>query len=58
MEVPRLGVELEIYLLAYTPVTAILDPTCILMDPSWVLNLLSHKGTPAKPFARQSESRV
>ena len=29
MEVPSLGVELELYLLAYTTATAILDPSLI-----------------------------
>ena len=67
MEVPRIGVELELQLLTYAPTAAmwdlscigdlyyrlqqwqILNPlseardqTCILMDTSWVLNLLSH----------------
>ena len=69
MEVPRLGVESESNLLAYTTAAAtpdlshtcnllhssrqcrILNPpreardrTCILMDTSWVPNLLSHSG--------------
>ena len=71
MEVPRLGVELELQSLVYTTATATWDPscicnlchslwqcgilnplskardwTCIFMDASWVLNLLSHTGTP------------
>ena len=69
MKIPRIGVELELQLLAYTTATAtpdlsliwnlhhsswqhwILNPldeakdrTHILMDTSWVLNLLSHSG--------------
>ena len=69
MEVPRPRVKSECYLLAYDPVTAtpdpscilslchssqqcqILnplikasDPTCILLDTSWGLNLLSYNG--------------
>ena len=64
MEVPWLGVELELQLLAYTsqaarsepslqptPQLQILNPlseardwTHILMDTSWVHNLLSHNG--------------
>ena len=72
MEVPRLGVELELKLPAYTRATAMLDPslicdlhhssrqrrilnplseardqTCVLMDMSQVLNLLSHDGNSA-----------
>ena len=49
-EVPRLGVESE--LLVYTtahkqcrifrPPSKARDGTCILMDTSWILNLLSH----------------
>ena len=72
MEVPRLGVELELQLLAYTTATAVATPdpnhicnllyslqqcwivnplieakdqTHILMNTSWVLNLLSHNRT-------------
>ena len=45
MEVPRLGVELQLQLLAYTVVTATQDVSC-LCDPhqslrqSWILNPL------------------
>ena len=67
VEVPRLGVELELQLLAYAtattmpdlshiydlccslwqqwilnPLREVRDPTCILMDTSWLFNLLSH----------------
>ena len=51
MEVPSLGVESEMQLLAYTTETAVLEPnplseakgrTHILMDTSRVYNLLSH----------------
>ena len=70
MEVPRLGVRLEMQLPAYTTATAMPDPsrlcdlchsswqrqmlkplskardrTCVLMDMSWVSNLLSHNRT-------------
>ena len=46
MEVPRLGVELELQLLAYTTDMAMWDPSCIcdLHHSSWqhrILNLLS-----------------
>ena len=46
MEVPRLGVELELQLLAYTTATAMWDPSCIcdLYLSSWqsqILNSLS-----------------
>jgi len=46
MEVPRLGVELELQLLAYTTATATLDLSCIcnLHHSSWqhrILNPLS-----------------
>ena len=66
MEVPRLAVEIELQLPAYTTATAtpypshicnlhhssqqrqiinsLRDRTCILMDTSWVRNLLSHNG--------------
>ena len=60
MEVPRLEVKSELQLLTYTTATATPDPTalvtyaaacneardqtCILMDTSGVLNLLSHNG--------------
>ena len=45
MEVPRLGVESEVQLPAYTPATAMQDPTrvCNLHQSSWqhwILNLL------------------
>ena len=56
VEVPRLGVEPELQLPAYTttstsstrqrrilnPQSEARDQTCILMDPRWVHNLLSH----------------
>ena len=46
MEVPRLGVESELQLLAYTTATAMLDPSFICdLDHSswyhWILNALS-----------------
>ena len=46
MEVPRLGVELELWLLGYTTATATLDPSgiCDLYHSSWhhrILNPLS-----------------
>ena len=46
MEVPRLGVELELQLLAYTTATATLDPShvCDLhhsLQQCWILNSLS-----------------
>ena len=46
MEVPSLGVELELWLLAYTRATATPDPSCICdLDHSswqhWILNPLS-----------------
>ena len=75
MEVPRLGVELEMRLLAYTTATATPDPscildlhrslrqyrilnplreardrTCILMDTSQVLHLLSHNENSSTSF--------
>ena len=81
MEVPRLGVELELQLPAYTTATAIpnlsyicnphqslwkrqilnplseaRDRTCLLMDTSWVLNLLSHNGNSAYLFCKQLQS--
>ena len=41
MEVPRLGVQLELQLLAYTTATAILDPSPtepgIELESSWIL---------------------
>ena len=40
MEVPRLGVELELQLLAYTTATAMQDASCILWQ-HWILNPLS-----------------
>ena len=54
MEVPRLGVELELQLVAYTtacgnahPVREAGDQMCILMDTGQVLNPLKHnKNTP------------
>ena len=59
MEVPRLGVELELYPLAYTIATATLDvnplseardQTRVLTDNSWVCYcLLSHNGNSLKP---------
>ena len=46
MEVPRLGVESELELLAYTTARATLDPSCICdlhhsSQQHWILNLLS-----------------
>ena len=46
MEIPRLGVELELQLPSYTTATAMPDPNClsILRHGSWkhqILNLLS-----------------
>ena len=71
MDVPKLGVELELQLPVYTTAIATQDPshvcglphsswqckilnplagardhTHILMDASWVLNLLGHNGNP------------
>ena len=46
MEVPRLGVESELYLLAYATATAMLDPSHV-CDPHhslrqhWILNRLN-----------------
>ena len=39
MEVPRLGIESELHLLAYTTATAVWDPSCIcdLQHSSWQL---------------------
>ena len=56
VEVPRLGVESELQLPAYGTATATWDPsrvcnlcfrdrTRILVDTSWVLNLLCHSGS-------------
>ena len=51
MEIPRLGVKLELQLLAapqpqqrwiLNPLSGAMNGPCILMDTSWVLNLLSH----------------
>ena len=81
MEVPRLGVELELQLPAYTrasetwdpsridnlccslqqcqtlsPLTRARDQTCILMDISWVLNLLSHNRNSLSPYFREMAS--
>ena len=60
MEVLRLGVELELQLPAYTtahsqrqilnPLSKAKNVTCILMDTSRILNLLSHTGTPVVNF--------
>ena len=49
MEVPGLGVELELQLPAYTTATATLDPSCVfnLHHSSWqhrILNLLIEAG--------------
>ena len=46
MEVPRLGVKLELWLLAYTPATATQDPSRVCdphhsSQPCQILNLLS-----------------
>ena len=46
MEVPRLGVELELQLLAYTTATAAPDPSCVCdqhhsLRPHQILNPLS-----------------
>ena len=46
MEVPRLGVESELQLLAYTTATATLDPShifklCLILQQLQILNLLS-----------------
>ena len=46
MEVPRLGVKLELQLTAYTPATAMWDPSCVCdlhhsSRQCWILNLLS-----------------
>ena len=46
MEVPRLEVESELWLLAYTTATATRDPSCICdlhhsLRQYWILNLLS-----------------
>ena len=49
MEVPRLGVESELQLPAYTTVTAIRDPSCI-CDPTPTapssVGSLTHRGRP------------
>ena len=81
-EVPRLRVKSELPLLACATATAMRDPcqhqilsplskardcTCILVDPKWVLNPLSHNGNckvklflfvclPLNPLAIQSPS--
>ena len=52
MEVPKLGVESELQLLAcahsgtgsFNPLNEARDQTHILLDTSWVLNPLSHNG--------------
>ena len=46
MEVPRLGVKLELQLPAYTTAAAVLDPSCICdlyhsLWQHWILNPLS-----------------
>ena len=43
MEIPRLGVESELHLLAYTTVTAIQDPShiCNLHHSSWQHRILN-----------------
>ena len=50
MEVPRLGVELELQLLAYTTDTATRDPNpicdlCLSLWQHWILNPLSRGRT-------------
>ena len=55
MEVPRLGVESELQLLAYATATAAPDMShdCDLHQSSgqcWILNPLSHQGTPRVLF--------
>ena len=58
MEVPRLGVESKLQLLAYTTATATRNPSlvCDLHCSSWqcqILNPLSHNGnSPHKPGLR------
>ena len=46
MEVPRLGVELELQLLAYSTDTATQDLSSNLMVPSWIRFHCATKGTP------------
>ena len=56
MEIPRLGVELELQLLAHTTVTATQDPSCplsrardqicVLMDASQIRFYWAMVGTP------------
>ena len=42
MEGPKLGVELELQLLAYATTMAAMDPSCICdLHHSWILNPLS-----------------
>ena len=43
MEVPRLGVELELQLLVYTTATAMQDPSCVcdLHHSSWQCRILN-----------------
>ena len=46
MDIPRLGVELELQLLAYATATAMQDPSCIYdlyhsLQQCWILNPLS-----------------
>jgi len=43
MEVPRLGIELELQLLAYTTATAMQDPSCVcdLHCGSWQCQILT-----------------
>ena len=61
MDIPRLGVELELQLLAYlpqpqpprqilNPLSEARDRTCILMDTSWVCYHWARKGTLARWF--------
>ena len=60
MEVPRLGVELELHLLAYTTATAMWNPTCICdlhhsSRPCWILNLLSESRDQTLVFVDASQ---
>ena len=46
MEIPRLGVELELHLQAYTTATTLLDPShiyepCLSLQQCWIPNPLS-----------------